>query len=69
MRGGHLLVYLFHFEVEVTVMFPLTLRHVGLAMARVAGLLGHVHPLSQCSSGSSRFVLDPDGWFNIAMSL
>ena len=52
-----------------TTLSGITGRHFLGDFIEVGDLLGHVHSLSECSSGSSRFVLDPDILFNIATSL
>ena len=44
-------------------------RHFLGNFIEVGDILGHIHPLSECSSGSCRFVLDPDILINIATSL
>ena len=49
--------------------FHFTHRHFGGDFIEVGDILGHVHPLSECSSGSSRLVLDPDILIYIATSL
>ena len=49
--------------------FHITHRHFWGDLVEVGDILGHVQPLCECSSGSSRLLLDPEILINIATSL